>query len=377
MKTNIAFMRVAAIAALAIVTSAQIGAAAEGTPNDEARILAGMQPSAGSPLARVAEDAGWKRHAKYFDAAWDKLDKRQLTRVSAWQAKNMPSPQPVLFYMFSGPDFLYANAFFPADSTYVLSGLEPIGKVPDITQIPSRQLSGELRQLQASLNSVMSYSFFITNNMRTQLRTGKINGTLPLLYVFLARAGKTIDEVSFIDLDQDGAVQPEGKVDAKLATKGVKIGFTGADGKKQTLYYFTTDISNAGLKKNDAFLKFCDKLGNGDAFVKSASYLMHSGGFSAIRDYILQHSTTVLQDDSGIPVQYFKSDDWDLRPFGRYLGPISLFHGNYQSQLAKLFKGTSREQLNFGVGYRWRSNESNLLLAVKKPKAVDAGAKQQ
>ena len=69
---------------------------------------------------------------------------------------------------------------------------------------------------------------------------------------FSARSGKTIDEVSFVDLDQDGAVQPEGKVDAKVATKGVKIAFSAADGRKQTLYYFTTDISNAGFKKNAA-----------------------------------------------------------------------------------------------------------------------------
>ena len=72
--------------------------------------------------------------------------------------------------MFSGPDFLYADAFFPKASTYVLSGLEPIGTVPELSDMPLRSLSGELRQLQSSLNSVMSYSFFITNNMRKQLR---------------------------------------------------------------------------------------------------------------------------------------------------------------------------------------------------------------
>ena len=165
-------------------------------------------------------------------------------------------------------------------------------------------------------------------------------------------------------------MHPEGKIDAKAATKGVKIVFSAADGRKQTLYYFTADISNAGLKKNGGFLKFCETLGTGDAFVKSASYLMHSGGFSTVRDFLLQRGITVLQDDSGIPVQHFKADDWELRPYGRYLGPISLFRGNYQAKLAKLFKAGNRERLDFGVGYRWRSNESNMLLAVKKPKAA-------
>ena len=45
--------------------------------------------------------------------------------------------------------------------------------------------------LRASLSSVLSYSFFITKKMRTQLRRAHLSGTLPILYVFLARSGKT------------------------------------------------------------------------------------------------------------------------------------------------------------------------------------------
>ena len=32
-----------------------------------------------------------------------------------------------MFYMFSGPDFLYADAFYSKASTYVLGALEPVG----------------------------------------------------------------------------------------------------------------------------------------------------------------------------------------------------------------------------------------------------------
>ena len=152
MKIMFACARVAAIAIFAFAASADPGLAAESTPNDAARILAGMPPSQNSPLARVTEDSGWKRHAKFFDTAWEKLDKRQLSKVRAWQSKKMPAAQPVMFYMFSGPDFLYADAFFPKASTYVLSGLEPIGTVPELSDMPLRSLSGELRQLQSSLN---------------------------------------------------------------------------------------------------------------------------------------------------------------------------------------------------------------------------------
>ena len=99
-------------------------------------------------------------HARYFDKAWAELAQRQLSKIKSWSVANVPARKPVLFYMFSGPDFLYADAFFEGASTYVLSGLEPVGQIPDLTALPPRALGSELRGLQNSLNSVLSFSFF-------------------------------------------------------------------------------------------------------------------------------------------------------------------------------------------------------------------------
>ena len=98
-------------------------------------------------------------------------------------------------------------------------------------------------------------------------------GTLPLLYVFLARSGKQIRDVSLVNIDGQGELQADSPK-AKSAARGVKIVFADADGREQTLYYFSTDLGNSGVKKS-GFLTFCEKLGDGDSFVKSASYLMH------------------------------------------------------------------------------------------------------
>ena len=43
--------------------------------------------------------------------------------------------------------------------------------------------------------------------MKTQLHEGPVYGTLPDLYVFLARTGKTIHDASFVSLDEDGNFQ--------------------------------------------------------------------------------------------------------------------------------------------------------------------------
>jgi hypothetical protein len=98
--------------------------------------------------------------------------------------------------------------------------------------------------------------------------------------------------------------------------------------------------------------------------IKSASYLLHSGGFNKVRDFLTTNASVMVQDDSGVPLRYYDRRKWDLRPFGRYLGPIGVFPGRYQHEYASLFRDS--RPIDFGIGYRWRSHESNLLLAVKK-----------
>ena len=87
---------------------------------------------ANSPLVPLTQDPTAKQVAAYFDTAFDNLDKGQLSKIRAWSAANLSTPKPVMFYMFGGPDFLYADAFFPNATTYVLSGLEPVGQIPDL-----------------------------------------------------------------------------------------------------------------------------------------------------------------------------------------------------------------------------------------------------
>ena len=340
--------------------------------NDTARLLAGMQPSPPSPVLALTKELAWQHHSDRLNAIFAQVENRQLTRIRTWSRMKLTAPSPVLFYMFSGPDFLYANAFFPDASTYVMSGLEPTGPIPDLKKLSRESFAHGLRNIEESLNSILTYSFFQTIDMRRTLVASRLPGTLPILYVFLARSGKAIKDVSLVRIDQDGTAQLDDGVavaDSK-GPRGVKIEFVGENGQPQTLYYFSVNVDNDGFKAS-SFMRFCERLGTGDALVKSASYLMHRDQFSEVRDFLLGHSRLVLQDDSGIPVTRFDQARWQLRPFGHYSGPISLFANRYQSKLAQLFDRRRAEPIEFGVGYRWRSQTSNLMLAVKTDAAND------
>jgi hypothetical protein len=369
-------MKIAALAAsLILVAVSGTHAADTATVDDTARFLAGIMPSEGSPLLPLTKDPSWQRHAKFFDNAFEQLERRQLAKVRAWADTNLAAPKPTMFYMFSGPDFLYANAFYGKASTYVMAALEPPGSLPDLTKLPRGTVNSALANIQHSLSTIMNFSFFITKHMKTDLHAGQIGGALPILFVFMERSGKSIKEVTPVAIDESGTVQTGGEGAKTNTPRGVKILFAGKDGVEKTLYYFSTDLSNSGVKSS-GFLKFCQTLAPGNSLIKSASYLLHSGNFTTVRDFLLANSATIIQDDSGIPLGNYNAKKWHFFPFGHYAGPISEFPGRYQQSYAELFRRA--QAMDFGIGYRWRTHDSNLLLSVKtgpdEPAVPDATA---
>ena len=356
-------MTKAALAAgLLLAATLAAHAADSATVDDTARFLAGLPPSEGSPLAPLTKDGAWQHHARYLDNAFAQLEQRQLSKVHAWADTNLAAPKPTMFYFFSGPDFLYADAFYSKATTYVMAALEPSGSVPDLTRMSRGSVDSALGNIEHSLGTIMNFSFFITKHMKTDLHVGQVSGALPLLFVFMERSGKSIREVTPVTLDEDGKVQTVGESAKPNAPRGVRIRFAGKDGVEKTLFYFSTDLSNSGVKSS-GFLKFCETLAPGNSLIKSASYLLHSGSFTTTRDFLLANSAIIIQDDSGIPLGNYNSKKWRFFPFGHYAGPIGEFPGRYQQSYAELFRRA--QPMDFGIGYRWRTHDSNLLLAVR------------
>jgi len=182
--------------------------------------------------------------------------------------------------------------------------------------------------------------------------------------VFLVRAGKSIRDVTYGSLTNGGEFQQNRP--GSGGTPGVRIQYVdNRSGQEQTLYYFTTDISDGGIASTPGFLRFCDHFGVGGSFLKASSYLMFESGFDRIRNFILTHSKTIVQDDAGIPISYFNQDKWNVRVFGNYVGPIAIFKQHYQPKLADLYKNNAPPPLDFNFGYRWKREQSNLTIATR------------
>lgn len=352
---------------IAAATGVAVGHAAEArnqfSDADAARFMAGLTPAADSPLHGRTNSRFWRRHARDMDRAWRRIDERQLSRIRGWSKRHLKGAQKTMLYMFSGPDYLYANAFFPNADTYVFVGLEPVGTVPELMNMSNGRVASGLGHVRSAINTVLNVSFFITKEMRRKLTGRGFGGVVPILYVFLARAGKDVEDVSYVKFGTDGKLEA---LPSSRGAMGAKLTFrSGRNGRQQVLYYFRTDLSNGGLKRS-GFVNFLATLGPADSFVKSASYLMHSSGFRTIREHLLEQSVRLVQDDSGIPLRYFDREVWSITPYGRYRGPIALFSGRYQRSMARLFRAKKVETIRFGLGYRWRANQSNIIVATKK-----------
>ena len=273
-----------------------------------------------------------------------------------------------LFYPFGGPDFLNANIFYPNADSYILIGLEPVGILPELCDMDTEQVDKYLNDVSYSLKDIFKRSYFITGNMIDALNKSSVNGTLPVISLFIKWNGYNIVSIRNIGIDSSGTWQYNDSLrTTRGITKGVKVDFAADTGRiVQSVFYFQTDISDAGLKNNIGFRKYLASLPMCYTYLKAASYLMHGYEFSMIRNTVFEKSKTILQDDSGIAYKLFDKSMWNIQLYGRYRRPGSEFSWINETDLAEAYKDPSVKPVPFTLGYNWRTQAINMLYAVKK-----------
>ena len=103
--------------------------------------------SARSPLTRLTSDPRWIGYSNAMNAAFSKLDRIQLSDIRIWRAEFLAPATKcsrTCLYFFSGPDFLYADTFYPDCNTYVLVSLERVESIPELQSVPPATLQNTL-----------------------------------------------------------------------------------------------------------------------------------------------------------------------------------------------------------------------------------------
>lgn len=335
--------------------------------NNLAKFISGIPVDTSSELYSLTQTPDWKAYSEEAKSAWARFDS-VASKYKEFSKSEIVTPHDTiktLFYPFSGPDFLFANIMFPNVDKMILIGLEGPGSVPIINDASKDSLKTILALYKVAIEDVIQLSFFRTIDMKNELGNRAIDGTAPIIMLFLARSGKELVKVTQMYLNKEG--KPTSVENAKTSVQPsvVEIEYREkGDAKIKTITYLSTNLADPSLSQNGPFLKYLKNVDNNCVtFVKSATYLMHKSYFSIIRNTCLNHSKLILQDDSGIAFKFFDTNNWKIQLYGTYSKPIKLFEEFFEEDYFQAFKENKAKPLHFRIGY---SPKSNLLMAIKK-----------
>jgi hypothetical protein len=336
--------------------------------NSVARLMAGLPPMHPAHLD-IARTDSWKAHAAAMGAAWKKVNAERISAMYAWRDTAISNPKecPVgktLLYPFAGPDFFNAWWMFPGCETFVLFGLEHIGEVPNIEKMNKRSVDRLMNDVRAATTDFFDRNYFITENMTRQLHTANLRGVVPLVMISMAVSGLDILRIVPNNIAASG---PRTSGKSLRVLRGVTIEFrVPGSAVVRKVHYFSGDATDGGLTRYPEFLAFIRQQAPATTFLKSASYLLFSKEFSAVRDAILDVSSVLVQDDSGMPYNLLVARNWQVKLYGRYDTPIPPFQYAYQPALAKAYAEQNPEKLPFTFGYQYhdyRDERSNVMVA--------------
>ena len=338
-----------------LVYSLQATTPKPSTLQEQAEFLAGLPLPGRSSLAPLQKTRQYRDYQRHLQEQWAFCRSVRFEAMQRWGREHLvhdPEARGILRYLFGGPDFLNAYAFFPDERVMVLGGLEPVGEIPPPEALDATTLDMALRSLHEALRTSLFCGYFITSEMKPQLIQGSFQGVLPVLFTELALTGNIIESAQMV---------------SPFGSPGVQIIYRRPGAVAQTLYYFKADLSNGSDCKR--FLTWLEEFGSGATYLKAASYLLPLDSFSQTRNFLLSTSTLILQDDSGIPFRRFVPGEWNVELYGTYTEPLEIFKLHRETELNSAYQGNCfKGPLPFGAGYHVNASDANLLLATRNQK---------
>lgn len=352
---------------------------------EQALLFAGRPLPPESPFYELSLCPSFRKHAQAMDLFWDQVRKDSLDAMISWRERNVPrelARNPVL-YPLSGADYLNAYALFPEAPQYTFIALESPGTLPDLYRMTEPEREAGLAAIRRAVATVASVNYMKSKILRKELSNNYIPGTLPVFLLLAGGLGHVVDDVRPVILDEAGNVsdsrwegeaappQRSGKSGAPSAVRGLRMVVRDPQsGQSKVLLYLQIRLRKEAVSAATREGKYLGRIRNCNTIFKAAVYLLHNDDYDAVREFVLDRSDLILQDDSGLPYRLFSPDEWVERLFGAYtrvppLGGIP--DPPQQPVLAKRFRERS-EPLFFPYGYGvlQGKGKSNLMLFVKK-----------
>jgi hypothetical protein len=319
-----------------------------------ARIIAGLDPVDQVSVNAITQTSDWQTHKTEIKILFEKAEEKNLRQMRIWAPRELPEGKDTaatLFYAFSGPDFLYANTFYPAAKKYVLFGLEPVGRVPDFDTTQTHKVFFEATR--RSLKSSLMLNFFITKDMSGDLRTSEYNGVTSVIMLFAAYTGHKVVDMNYVLVQSDGSLKVTAYDSLKLlnGTRGIQFHLLDSLNRVKEVDYFSFNAENDPFNTSSVKKYFESLDGKIFGMLKAASYLMHYDGFARMREVFLSKVATLLTDDTGLAYRDIKKTFSNIRLYGKYTQPIESFDYINLADLRKAYDSSDVKPIEFTYGY--------------------------
>ncbi|GHU11065.1 hypothetical protein FACS189449_01760 [Alphaproteobacteria bacterium] len=307
-------------------------------------------------------------YGQFIETKWKNLNENSLGAIEDWSKKHIIphiGDHRTVFYPFGGPDVSCPFKFFPDAHTYILVGLEPIGKFGEVSK--NIRKAETLKSLEKAFSSYLQRGFFITSEMSKDLSTNFLNGTLYLILPQLARLGFSISNVEELSINSNGqeVARSSGMVDCVRITCQKD-----EESAPRFVYYVRINLADSNSRLA-SFMSFAKKR-TFITYLKSASYALHSRTLSKFKKFLLDNSKVILQDDTGVPFNDL-GEKWQKYVFGNYEAPaVRVFKDYKQPSMAAFYRANSIVSIPFKIGYGFNRCKPSLLLAVMKNDATPA-----
>jgi hypothetical protein len=341
------------------------GAAASLDADTTARILAGLQTEAPASLDLPA--SALRDYARTATAHWKAYERRIGTPMQQWaHAELLPAPGATVFYPFAGPDFATVERMYPQASRYVLVALQRAEPPPALARANAAELAEFLGRFGESWQQFAGMGFFRTLDLDEEAKKpGLRAGTTGRLIAFAARAGYRIVSVEPVRVNAAGtALEPHPGARSDPATwSSVRI-MLEKNARQVELDYVRMNLADAALNARPEARAWIERMAANRTVLKAASHLLQSARFSVVRDALLAHAPSIVQDETGIEYSQL-AKHFDVTLYGRFTKPHSLFNPQAQRALAEAYQTQPDiKPLTFRVSYQ-REPEANLQVAVR------------
>lgn len=351
-----------------LVTNLQAQFAYDTLLNETALYIGGM-PCETEDFKKLQEKSFYSSHLKFTESSWKEMQDSTLNPMIKWaKEKNIISESDTgsCFYPFSGPDFLFADQFFPYCKNYILLGLERLGSLTDIKKLTDAQLADYLNSIRNSQRYLLKSGYFVTSHMGSDFSKSVLNGNIHLMSYFLVRTNHKIVSVNYGNINKEGTFSYA----TQKNSNGIEIKFfRSGEPTIKTMYYFSMDVADYKIKSKTEIEKFFESFPMINTYIKSASYIPMHKNFSIIRNIILDNSLKIVQDDTGVPLKSLDATVFEINMWGTYSKTISDLSWGFQPDLKKALEESDNNQsLPFKISYNGNYGEGMILYAKRKLK---------